>query len=30
MGGKYYMIDALHVGQYLIFDGNLKVGTYAE
>lgn len=30
MGGKYYMIDALHVGQYLTFDGNLKVGTYAE
>jgi hypothetical protein len=27
MGGKYYMIDALPSKQYLIYDGELKVGT---
>lgn len=30
MGGKYYMVDALAQGQYLLFDGELKVGTYVE
>jgi hypothetical protein len=26
MGGKYYMIDALPSKEYLIYDGELKVG----
>ena len=30
MGGRYYMVDALAQGQYLLFDGELKVGTYVE
>jgi hypothetical protein len=27
MGGRYYMIDALPSKQYLIYDGELKVGN---
>jgi hypothetical protein len=30
MGSKYYMIDALPSKQYLIYDGELKVGTINE
>jgi len=30
MGGRYYMIDALPSKQYLIYDGELKVGTINE
>jgi hypothetical protein len=30
MGGRYYMVDALAQGQYLLFDGELKVGTYVQ
>ena len=30
MGGKYYMIDALPSKEYLIYDGELKVGKINE